>query len=176
MERKLASSAFLLDGRTACSAAVLPWLAGVRKDGIVIGLHPLAVGGGVVQLLQNDWWVALIFCAVCGGSVREGLRAHHRRRLAIIAAKAELAERKNAANLPRPEPQPICGCSHHLSFHNPSTSACAVDECRCQQYVGPEPLGHVIALPVVDPERLADKHPSASPEVIGKGMLDSQQA
>jgi hypothetical protein len=130
----------------------------VREDGIVTGLHPtaavLAHSASLVQVVTNDWWIALVFFCIFGGSIREGFRRHHRRRLAILAAKAELAETRNAAMRPPPEPQPICGCSHHLSFHNPATSSCAVDDCRCQQYVGPEPLGHVVALPLVDPERM----------------------
>jgi hypothetical protein len=132
---------------------------------MVIGLHPIAVDasatGGILQLVQSDWWLALVFFAVFGGSIREGLRRNHKRRLAIIAAKAELAESRNAALRPPPEPQPVCGCSHHLSFHSPATSACAVEDCRCQQYVGPEPLGHVVALPLVDPERIAGPQQSA---------------
>jgi hypothetical protein len=132
----------------------------MREDGTVSGLHPIAgaidAGSSIVQY----WWVALVVFFVFGGSIREGLRRHHKRRLDIIAAKAELAERKNAASLPPPDPQPICGCSHHLSFHNPTTSACAVDDCRCQQYIGPEPLGHVLALPLVNPERMAEPEPS----------------
>ncbi len=122
------------------------------------GLHAtaavLAHSSDVIQVVSSDWWLALVIFFVFGGSIREAFRRHHKRRLAILAAKAELAETKNAAMRPPPEPQPICGCSHHLSFHNPATSSCAVDDCRCQQYVGPEPLGHVVALPLVDPEQL----------------------
>jgi hypothetical protein len=137
---------------------------GVRKDENVPSLHLAADPGGVLQLIQNDWWMALVFFFVFGGSIREGLRRNHRRRLAIIAAKSELAQTKNAALQPPPEPQPVCGCSHHLSFHSPVTSACAVEDCRCQQYIGPEPLGHVMALPLVDPERLAGAPlPAADP-------------
>jgi hypothetical protein len=140
----------------------------------VTGLHPtaavLADGASLVQVISNDWWVALVFFFIFGGSIREAFRRHHRRRLAILAAKAELAESRNAAVRPAPEPQPICGCSHHLSFHNPATSSCAVDDCRCQQYVGPEPLGHVVALPLVDPERI-----TSAPGLDG-GEPSSQEA
>ena len=80
---------------------------------------------------------------------------------------SDLAESRNAALRPPPEPQPVCGCTHHLSFHNPATSACAVDDCRCQQYIGPEPLGHIVALPIVDPERMAPERPAAPPPVLG---------
>jgi hypothetical protein len=103
---------------------------------------------GFENFIEGYWWLIFIIPAVAGGQ----LQRHHRRRLAIIAAKAELAEKKNAGLQPPPEPQAICGCTHHLSFHNPRTSACAVDDCRCQQYVGPEPLGHVFAQPLIDPD------------------------
>jgi hypothetical protein len=146
----------------------------VREDGLVAQLHPIASvvehSSGILQTISNDWWAALVFFLVFGGSIREAFRRHHRRRLAILAAKAELAESRNAATLAPPEPQPICGCSHHLSFHNPATSSCAVDDCRCQQYVGPEPLGHVVALPLVDPERMT------SPPLLDHGQPDGQQA
>jgi hypothetical protein len=103
---------------------------------------------GIESFAGSYWWLIFIIGPVVGGS----LQKHHSRRLALIAAKAKLAESKNAALKPPAEPQAICGCSHHLSFHNPRTSACAVDDCRCQQYVGPEPLGHVFAQPLVDPD------------------------
>ncbi len=138
------------------------------------GLHVTAAvsahSSSLVQIVSNDWWVALVIFFVCGGSIREGFRRHHKRRLAILAAKAELAESRNAAMRPAPEPQPICGCSHHLSFHNPATSSCAVDDCRCQQYVGPEPLGHVVALPLVDPEQM-----TAAP-LLDRGEPGGQRA
>ena len=102
---------------------------------------------GVVSFLSNDWWLLFIAVPIAGGA----LERHHSRRLRIIAAKAEMAERRQAALVPPPDPQPVCGCSHHLSFHNPRTGACAEENCRCQQYIGPEPLGHVFAQPLIDP-------------------------
>ena len=101
------------------------------------------------NLVSSYWWLVFVIPPILGGTLQQ----HHRRRLAIIAAKAQLAEKKNAALQPSAEPQPVCGCSHHLSFHNPTTSACAVEDCRCQQYVGPEPLGHVFAQPLIDPDK-----------------------
>jgi hypothetical protein len=102
----------------------------------------------LASIVGSYWWLIFILPPVAGGA----LQKHHRRRLALLAAKGELAQKRNAALQGPPEPQPICGCSHHLSFHNPRTSSCAVDDCRCQQYVGPEPLGHVFAQPLIDPE------------------------
>jgi hypothetical protein len=110
---------------------------------------------GITSFISNDWWLIFIVCPMVGGA----LRRHHSRRLKVIAAKGELAEKRNAALKPPPDPQPVCGCSHHLSFHNPRTGACAVDDCRCQQYVGPEPLGHVFAQPLVDPDALGTQQP-----------------
>jgi len=103
---------------------------------------------GITSFVEGYWWLVFIVPPILGGS----LQKHHRRRLAILAAKGQLAETRNQQPSAPPEPQAICGCSHHLSFHNPHTSACAVDDCRCQQYVGPEPLGHVFALPLIDPD------------------------
>ena len=101
---------------------------------------------GMENFVGSYWWLIFILPAVGGGF----LQKHHSRRLAILKAKAELLEKQRAAPQLPPEPQAVCGCSHHLSFHNPRTSACAVDDCRCQQYVGPEPLGHVFAQPLIE--------------------------
>ena len=102
----------------------------------------------LTDFIGGYWWLVFIIPPVFGGA----LQRHHRRRLAVLEAKGKLAETRGQVKSGPPEPQPICGCSHHLSFHNPHTSACAVEDCRCQQYVGPEPLGHVFAQPLVDPD------------------------
>lgn len=57
----------------------------------------------------------------------------------------------------REKGQPICGCGHHFSFHEPSKGICKqhtrhvigydgggdpvyeIGDCSCQQYVGPMP-------------------------------------
>jgi len=116
----------------------------------------------------------LIFGGGVTGAVQNAMRRHHKHRLDIIAAKSELAQSKNAALRPPPDPQPICGCTHHLSFHNPATSTCAVDGCRCQQYIGPEPLGHVIALPLVDPERMSSPAPALDQGQPGRPVAGAQ--
>lgn len=110
--------------------------------------------------LSNYWWLIFIVGPMTGGALQQ----HHARRLKIIAAKAELAEKQGAALKDPPEPQPICGCGHHLSFHNPRTGGCAEQECRCQQYVGPEPLGHVFAQPLINPG------------VVDPGAIESPEA
>lgn len=104
----------------------------------------------VTSFLASFWWLIFIVGPMAGGAVQR----HHARRLKIIEAKSKLAEQRRAAAALPPEPQPVCGCTHHLSFHSPHSGNCAVDDCRCQQYVGPEPLGHVFAQPLVDPSAI----------------------
>jgi hypothetical protein len=111
----------------------------------------------LVRFVENYWWLWFIFGGGIAASAREAVNRHHKRRLAIIDAKSQL--RATPAVTGPPEPQPVCGCTHHLSFHHPRTSICAVDGCRCQQYIGPEPLGHVIAMPLVDPEKMEPERP-----------------
>lgn len=59
---------------------------------------------------------------------------------------------------PKP-PEPICGCKHHHSFHDPKTGKCSAlmyvpstmmqdsrhIPCTCRQYSGPVPLSEVYA-------------------------------
>jgi len=101
----------------------------------------------LTSFVGGYWWLIFIVGPMAGGAVQR----HHARRLKILEAKGKLAEQRSAALAPPPDPQPVCGCSHHLSFHSPQSGHCAVEDCRCQQYVGPEPLGHVFAQPLVDP-------------------------
>ena len=125
----------------SCERGGADWLASsqaVRQDDGV---------NAVANFAENYWWLIFIVPPVLGGA----LQRRHARRLAIIAAKGELEEKRLAGLKPPPDPQPICGCSHHLSFHSPTTGGCAAEDCRCQQYVGPEPLGHVFAQPLIDP-------------------------
>jgi len=103
---------------------------------------------GFETFAADHWWLVFVIPALVGGRLQQ----MQRRRLAILRAKADLQDKKNAARQLPPEPQAVCGCTHHLSFHNPRTSACAVEGCRCQQYIGPEPLGHVFAQPLIDPD------------------------
>lgn len=61
---------------------------------------------------------------------------------------------------------PICGCGHHLAFHDRAEGGChqrvplpddSTGPCRCSQYIGPEPLPQFYA-----PE-LADVPPPDAP-------------
>ena len=70
----------------------------------------------VVNFAESYWWLIFIVPPVLGGA----LQRRHARRLAIIAAKGELEEKRQAALQLPPDPQPICGCSHHLSFPSPN--------------------------------------------------------
>lgn len=58
---------------------------------------------------------------------------------------------------PARDPEPICGCEHHYSMHDPETNAChdmvmqvvsggarRPFQCTCRRYVGPEPLPRMI--------------------------------
>ena len=50
--------------------------------------------------------------------------------------------------------EPVCGCEHHHSFHDPKTGQCGYtervylgsgvygnpDKCTCRQYSGPQPM------------------------------------
>lgn len=51
--------------------------------------------------------------------------------------------------------RPVCGCGHHLSYHDPNTGQCLhkrtflqrhvyTAQCSCQQYIGPEPVPHYL--------------------------------
>jgi hypothetical protein len=46
---------------------------------------------------------------------------------------------------PREVIEPVCGCTHHHSFHDPETGECHGEvrgqmRCTCRQYSGPVPL------------------------------------
>jgi hypothetical protein len=70
-----------------------------------------------------------------------------------------LARRPSA---PAPH-QPVCGCGHHRSFHDPEAGRCHstmkvrstfaqdgwIQDCTCRAYTGPEPLPEFYA-PEID--------------------------
>lgn len=71
--------------------------------------------------------------------------------------------KQQAAVPAAPKPvQPVCGCRHHFSFHDPKTGEChnyqegvverdvktgstTMIQCKCRRYVGPEPLPDLYA-------------------------------
>lgn len=86
----------------------------------------------------------------------------------IVAVGAFLAGQwlphpgRRKVKAPKPV-QPICGCTHHHSFHDPKTGEChgtfrrrlygssgadlglRDNPCTCRQYTGPQPLPEVYA-------------------------------
>jgi hypothetical protein len=74
----------------------------------------------------------------------------------MLAGRFWPARRKGLR--PQKPPQPICGCDHHLSYHDPQTGACHAQvyighwdwqdqhrACTCRQYAGPERLPEYFA-------------------------------
>jgi len=71
--------------------------------------------------------------------------------------RGAIKDRRDAKDRALRGPEPVCGCTHHLSFHDGATGQChgvvkaraaaAGEEhkeapmCTCRRYVGPEPLG-----------------------------------
>ncbi|MEW1721141.1 hypothetical protein [Streptomyces sp. NPDC093109] len=119
------------------------------------------------------WWVFVFF--IVGGfgwiadTGRTALRTRHERRI----ERFELAERERererlALEEAHKQPEPVCGCSHHLAKHD-RKGKCHEDmetavewdeekkplryerrQCNCQQYVGPQPLSTVYADELTD--------------------------
>ena len=77
---------------------------------------------------------------------------------AVIAVGAFVAgqwlprPRRRGVKAPKPV-QPICGCEHHHSYHDPKTGECHnrrslgywagashFEDCTCAQYSGPQPM------------------------------------
>ena len=78
---------------------------------------------------------------------------------AAVFAAGMVTGRVWPARRRKPKPvQPVCGCDHHYSFHDPQTGACGYGlrhldgydrrdnpiyshtQCPCLKYSGPEPL------------------------------------
>jgi hypothetical protein len=62
------------------------------------------------------------------------------------------SHRKHAQPRRYEDPKPICGCGHHMSYHN--NDGChwqlwdeyeeRTETCACKQYIGPTPLPEII--------------------------------
>ncbi|MFE9796752.1 hypothetical protein ACFYRL_34045 [Streptomyces goshikiensis] len=72
--------------------------------------------------------------------------------------KKAVTERRNAKARALSGPEPLCGCGHHLAYHDARDALCyasvpAVDagadeaarRCPCRRYSGPEPLATLYA-------------------------------
>lgn len=70
----------------------------------------------------------------------------------MLAGRFWPARRKSPEQ--RKPPAPVCGCTHHLSYHDPASGECHElvkvpstmtkdsyhTQCACRKYTGPEPL------------------------------------
>lgn len=117
-----------------------------------------------------SFWLVIFWVFILGGFgaagdwVRNMVADHHKRKTRNLEAAEQKRKELEAANRP---PEPICGCTHHLSQHALSGKChemmrfpTAWDakkkpvsyeerQCNCQRYIGPEPLGAVIYAPEV---------------------------
>jgi hypothetical protein len=119
--------------------------------------------------MHNLWWVipVLLFgTGFVGDKISSAARTRHKRKLELVKAAEKQQRAMTAANRP---PEPICGCTHHLAMHGKDDGKChevveapslwdadrkplqyEPQQCNCQQYVGPEPLGTVYAPEITD--------------------------
>lgn len=120
-----------------------------------------------------EWfWYAWLFVMLGGAgglsaTIRKALDDRHQRKMAALEAKERRQKELEDAKKP---PEPVCGCTHHLAKHD-KQGKCheMVDtptewdanrkpvtyrprQCKCQQYVGPEPLQTFYAEELTDPE------------------------
>lgn len=65
----------------------------------------------------------------------------------------ELQRQQAALDAVKPA-QAICQCEHGLAFHDRATGHCDGQngDCRCRQYIGPEPLPTFYAPELADPD------------------------
>ncbi|GAB3969469.1 hypothetical protein [Streptomyces sparsus] len=128
------------------------------------------------------WVVVCVLFILCGGgawlveNVRGALRTRHERHLALLHAEEHRTREIAEASRPPDPPEPVCGCGHHLALHDKQGGCHSLVEvptgwdaerrplafepglCRCQQYVGPQPLSQVWAEQLTDLEQRSDAH------------------
>ncbi|RDG35603.1 hypothetical protein [Streptomyces corynorhini] len=119
------------------------------------------------------WWIFVFF--MVGGfgwmadTGRTALRTRHERRMERLQLAEKERERERLAlEEAGRQPDPVCGCSHHLAKHD-RQGKCHEDveapvewdaekkplryerrQCNCQQYVGPQPLSLIYADDLTD--------------------------
>lgn len=135
------------------------------------------------------WFVLLAIFVLCGGGawlverVSGALRTRHERKVALLRVEEQRLKEIAEAQRPAQTPQPVCGCTHHLAMHDEQGHCHEIVEvptgwdsdrkplgyepgtCRCQQYVGPQPLSHIWAEELTDKER----HPEGGRGTEGGG-------
>ncbi|CAG7653163.1 conserved hypothetical protein [Actinacidiphila bryophytorum] len=119
--------------------------------------------------MDNLWWIipVLLFgSGFVGDKISAATKLRHKRKLELIKAEERRQHALATANRP---PEPVCGCTHHLAMHGKDDGKCHAvveapslwdadrkpvqyepQQCNCQQYVGPEPLGTVFAPEITD--------------------------
>lgn len=82
--------------------------------------------------------------------------------IGIIIGRFTAPRRTLAPRLP-PPPKPICGCGHHLAYHDKKSGQCNEYQpgvvqsgtnnkvtCKCRQYSGPLPLEQLVPTEISD--------------------------
>ncbi|WP_329064494.1 hypothetical protein [Streptomyces sp. NBC_01429] len=119
------------------------------------------------------WWVFVFF--IVGGfgwmadTGRTALKTRHERRMERLRLVEQEREKERLAlEEAHKQPEPVCGCSHHLAVHD-RQGKCHEDveapvewdeekkplryerrQCNCQQYIGPQPLSRIYADELTD--------------------------
>lgn len=121
----------------------------------------------VWKFVEENWWWMIWWgfpIAEWGADQFDaGIAAMAKRRRRKIAHREKMLEidleaKRRKMELENPAPvQPICGCEHHVAFHNRENNTCSKNigttkhpsQCECQGYSGPEPLSQIYADPIM---------------------------
>ncbi|MEU7861573.1 hypothetical protein [Nonomuraea sp. NPDC049141] len=129
----------------------------------------------IAELPFFIWLIFALALLGVGGWVRDLVSR-------VLEHRRELALEKTKAGQP---PEPVCGCGHHIAFHEPSTGQChsqvrvvtkwmrnpsfgeddgkpeeiamewESQQCPCRRYSGPEPLTTLYA-PELSPDAVRE--------------------
>lgn len=122
---------------------------------------------------MNWIWLIFVFFMVGGfgwiaDTGRTALKTRHERRIERLKLAEEERLALEEAHKPPKQPEPVCGCTHHLAKHDHKGKChenvevpTAWDEdkkplryelgqCNCQRYVGPQPLSQIYADELTD--------------------------